>query len=52
MTPDEFKKYYNTDLEYIFNNYIKLFITDNNLPIRDMKEFYYDIIKYFYLNST
>lgn len=48
---EDFRKKYKEDIKYIFNNYIKLLIEDNNLHIIDMNEFYNDIIKYFYLTS-
>ena len=48
---NEFKEMYENELNYIFNNYIKEFLEDTNLSIIDMKVLYYDLIKYFYLNS-
>ena len=48
---ENFRNEYREEIDYIFNNCIKLFIEDNNLPIVDINELYYDIIKYLYLAS-
>ena len=51
LSLEEFRNEYREEIDYIFKNCIKLFIEDNNLPIVDMNELYYDIIKYLYLAS-
>ena len=50
-TLEDFRYKYREELDYIFNNYIRLFIIDTELPIINMKTLYYDMIKYFYLTS-
>ena len=50
-TLEEFRYKYREELDYIFNNYIRIFIIDSELPIINMKTLYHDMIKYFYLTS-
>tara|TARA_B100001094_G_C18049897_1_gene729475 strand:- start:298 stop:492 length:195 start_codon:yes stop_codon:yes gene_type:complete len=46
-----FRYKYREELDYIFNNYIREFLIDSELPIINIKTLYYDMIKYFYLTS-
>ena len=48
---ENFRETYRNEIDYIFDNYIKLLIEDNNIPIINMKTLYYDLIKYFYITS-
>ena len=51
MDLESFREKYRNEIDDIFNNYIKIFIEDNNLPIIDYNILYYDFIKFFYLTS-
>lgn len=51
MNINIFREIYREEIDIIFNNYIKKFIEDNDLPIVDVQVLYYDFIKFFYITS-
>ena len=48
---EEFRYDYREELDFIFNNYVRPLIIDNNIPIINIRNLYYDMIKFFYLTS-